>query len=50
MNKKDTNNQLQVVVIPEGSFEGNCSDCVYADWHDVISMGRNSLPWIIWWL
>ena len=26
MNKKDMNNQLQVIVIPEGSFEGNCSD------------------------
>ena len=40
MKKKDTNNQLQVVVIPEGSFEGNCSDCVYADWHDVDQYGR----------
>lgn len=22
------------VIIPEGAFEGNCRDCIYADWHD----------------
>lgn len=28
------------VIIPEGAFEGNCRDCVYADWHDTDSYGR----------
>lgn len=26
--------------IPEGCFEGNCSDCIYADWYDKDSYGR----------
>ena len=28
------------VVIPQGSFGGNCRDCRYADWSDVDSYGR----------
>ena len=28
------------VIIPEGAFEGNCRDCIYADWHDTDSYGR----------
>lgn len=34
--KKD----LPKVKIPEGCFEGNCSDCRRADWSDVDSYGR----------
>lgn len=30
----------QSIVIPNGCFEGNCSDCVYANWHDKDSNGR----------
>ncbi len=26
--------------IPNGTFEGNCRDCVYANWHDKDSYGR----------
>lgn len=26
--------------IPEGCFEGNCSDCLYANWRDQDSYGR----------
>ena len=27
----------QVIQIPEGTFKGNCCDCVYADWNDTDS-------------
>lgn len=28
------------IEIPEGCFEGNCSDCVYANYRDKDSYGR----------
>lgn len=28
------------VVIPKGCFEGNCTDCRYANWRDVDRYGR----------
>ncbi|MDO4470810.1 MAG: hypothetical protein Q4C84_13295 [Bacillota bacterium] len=28
------------IVIPAGIFEGNCSDCRYANWYDKDSYGR----------
>lgn len=28
------------IKIPEGCFDGNCSDCVYANWNDKDSYGR----------
>ncbi len=28
------------IQLPQGCFEGNCSDCVYANWHDKDSYGR----------
>lgn len=28
------------IIIPEGCFEGNCSDCLYANFHDTDSQGR----------
>lgn len=28
------------IKIPEGTFEGNCYDCRYADWNDKDSRGR----------
>ena len=31
---------MKKVEIPEGCFEGNCSDCRYADWRDRDSYGR----------
>ena len=30
---KEEMKSTQVIEIPEGTFEGNCSDCVYADWN-----------------
>lgn len=27
-----TNRGLEIK-LPEGCFEGNCSDCIYANWH-----------------
>lgn len=37
---KEEMKRTQVVEIPEGTFEGNCSDCVYADWNDTDRYGR----------
>lgn len=28
---KEEMKNIQLIEIPEGTFEGNCSDCVYAD-------------------
>lgn len=28
------------IELPLGCFEGNCSDCVYANWYDKDSYGR----------
>ena len=28
------------IKIPEGCFEGNCNDCVYANWRDTDDYGR----------
>jgi len=28
------------IELPKGCFEGNCVDCVYANWHDKDSYGR----------
>lgn len=33
------NNKLEIK-LPEGSFFGNCSDCIYANWRDVDQYGR----------
>ena len=32
--------ELVKVVLPEGCFMGNCSSCVYANWHDKDKYGR----------
>lgn len=37
---KSTSTQTITIEIPEGTFEGNCSDCVYADWNDTDRYGR----------
>ena len=29
-----------IIEIPEGSFEGNCYDCRYADWNNKDQYGR----------
>lgn len=34
------NKEMLIIEIPEGCFEGNCSDCRYADWSDKDSYGR----------
>ncbi len=31
---------IKKIILPEGKFEGNCSDCVYANWYDKDSYGR----------
>ncbi len=28
------------IILPRGIFLGNCSDCVYANWHDKDDYGR----------
>lgn len=30
----------QKIILPEGCFEGNCVDCVYANWNDKDGYGR----------
>lgn len=37
MSKK---NKKETIRIPEGMFEGNCSDCRYANWYDKDRYGR----------
>ena len=37
---KEEMKNTQIIEIPEGTFEGNCSDCVYADWNDTDRYGR----------
>ena len=37
---KEEMKNIQLIEIPEGTFEGNCSDCVYADWNDTDCYGR----------
>ena len=37
---KEEMKSTQTIEIPEGTFEGNCSDCVYADWNDTDRYGR----------
>lgn len=32
--------KIKKIIIPNGEFDGNCSDCVYADWSDVDKYGR----------
>ena len=32
--------EMLEIKLPEGCFEGNCSDCVYADLYDRDSYGR----------
>lgn len=31
---------MKKIKLPKGCFEGNCSDCVYANWYDKDSYGR----------
>lgn len=37
---KQNREKKESIVIPEGIFEGNCSDCRYANWYDKDSNGR----------
>lgn len=37
---KDEKQNIQIIQIPEGTFEGNCRDCVYAGWNDTDRYGR----------
>lgn len=37
MGKKNMSIKIE---IPAGVFEGNCSDCIYADRNDIDSYGR----------
>ena len=37
MGKKNMSRKIE---IPAGVFEGNCSDCIYADRNDIDSYGR----------
>ena len=30
----------EIIIIPKGSFKGNCSDCLYANFRDTDSYGR----------
>ncbi len=32
--------ESEKIILPKGCFEGNCSDCLYANWHDKDSYGR----------
>lgn len=32
--------KIKEIKLPEGCFHGNCSDCVYANWHDKDQYGR----------
>lgn len=34
------NKEIEKVRIPKGCFNGNCSDCIYADPYDRDSYGR----------
>ena len=34
------NQKREVVAIPQGCFEGNCSDCIYANFRDRDNYGR----------
>ena len=33
-------NKIKKIELPKGYFEGNCSDCIYANWNDKDSYGR----------
>lgn len=37
---REEKQNIQIIQIPEGTFEGNCRDCVYADWNDTDRYGR----------
>jgi len=40
MENKETLIKDKEILIPEGCFNGNCRDCIYADWNDTDSYGR----------
>ncbi len=36
----ETKKEFQEIILPVGCFEGNCSDCLYANFYDTDNYGR----------